>query len=141
MAQKAVEQFNDDVKAKELVVQREIGEIAARGEVKPDDQKKIDDLNKRRTDLAASAAKDRKAKQDGEWRELEIAARMAAADHKINGYWREVFFVFAAVVLSLGLLVASWGAEGAERWITLMMLAIITFSLFVGGLAWVAIPH
>ena len=62
-------------------------------------------------------------------------------DHKINGYWRELFFVFAAIVLSLGLLVVSWGAEGAERWVTLMMLAIITFSLFVGGLAWIAIPR
>ena len=61
-------------------------------------------------------------------------------NHKINGYWREFFFVFAAIVLSLGLLVVSWGAEGAERWITLMMLAIITSNLFVGGLAWVAIP-
>ncbi len=141
IAKKAVEQFDDAVKTKELEIQREIDEITARGEVKPDEQKKIDDLNKRRTDLATSAAKDRKAKEAGEWRELEIAARTAGMNHKINGYWRELFFVFAAIVLSLGLLVVSWGAEGAERWITLMMLAIITFSLFVGGLAWVAIPH
>ena len=141
IAKKAVEQFDDAIKTKELEIQREIDEITARGEVKPDEQKKIDDLNKRHTDLATSAAKDRKAKQGGEWRELEIAARTAGMNHKINGYWRELFFVFAAIVLSLGLLVVSWGAEGAERWITLMMLAIITFSLFVGGLAWVAIPH
>ncbi len=141
MKVRAVEKFDDGVKTRELDIQREIDEIAARGEVKPDDQKKIDDLNKRKADLAASAAKDRKARETGEWRELEIAAHTAITDHKINGYWRELFFVFAAIVLSLGLLVVSWGAEGAERWATLMMLAIITFSLFIGGLAWTAIPR
>jgi len=141
IAHRATEQFDDDVKDKELAIQREIDEIAARGEVKSDDQTKIDDLKKRKTDVSALSAKDRKAKQGGEWRELESAARTAATNHKINGYWRELFFVFAAIVLSLGLLVVSWGAEGAERWITLTMLAIITFSLFVGGLAWTAIPH
>jgi len=62
-------------------------------------------------------------------------------DQKINGYGRELFFVFAATVLSLGLLIVSWGAEEAERWVTLMMLAIITFSLFVDGLAWITIPR
>jgi uncharacterized membrane protein len=72
---------------------------------------------------------------------LDIAARTAKTDHTINGYWRELFFVFAAIVLALGLMVVSWGAEGAERWVTLMMLAIITFSLFIGGLAWTAIPR
>ena len=141
IAQRAVEQFNDDGKAKELAIQREIDEITARGEVKPDDQKRIDELNKRRADLAAASAKDRKAKEAGEWRDLEIAAHAATTDHKINGYWRELFFVFAAIVLSLGLLVVSWGAQGAERWVTLMMLAIITFSLFIGGLAWMPIPR
>jgi len=141
MAQKAVEQFNDDVKAKELALQRESDEITSRGEAKPDDQKKLDDLHKRRTDLTASVAKDRTAKQNGEWRDLEIAAKSAGTDQKINGYRRELFFVFAATVLSLGLLIVSWGAEGAERWVTLMMLAIITFSLFVGGLAWIPMPR
>jgi len=141
IAKKAIEQFDDAAKGKELVIQREIDEITTRGEVKPEEQKKIDELKKRLSDFAASSAKERKAKVAGEWRELEFAAHTAGTDYKINSYWHELFFVFAAIVLSLGLLVVSWGAEGAERWITLMMLAIITFSLFVGGLAWSAIPH
>ena len=135
----AVEQFDEGLQAKQNDIQREIEEINSRGELKADEQKKIDELKKRRTDLNTAAAKDRKAKEAGEWRDLETAARAAKTNHAINGYWRESFFVFAAIVLSLGLLVVSWGAEGAERWITLMMLAIITFSLFVGGHAWTAI--
>ncbi len=141
IAHKPIEEFEDVVKAKESAIQREIDEISPRGEAKPDDQKKSDELKKRLTELEASFAKERKAKEAGEWRDLEITARTAKTNHTINGYWRELFFVFAAIVLSLGLLVVSWGAEGAERWITLMMLAVITFSLFVGGLAWTTIPR
>ena len=141
IAQRAEEQFNEEVKAKELDIQRQIDEITPGGEVKPDDQKKIGDLNKRKAELAVSSAKDRRAKEAGEWREGRLAARTASTNHKTNAYWRELFFVFAAIVLSLGLLVVSWGAEGAERWVTLMMLAIITFSLFIGGLAWITIPR
>jgi hypothetical protein len=141
IAHRAVEQFDDDVKAKESAVQREVDEIIGRGELKLDDKKKIEDLNKRKAEIATASAKDRNARLAGDWRELEFAARVAVTNHKINGYWRELFFVFAAIVLAIGLLIVSWGAEGAERWITLMMLAIITFSLFVGGLAWTTIPR
>ena len=49
-----------------------------------------------------------------------------------------MLFVFGTIVLSFGLLIVSWTAQGAERWICLIMLAIITFSLYVGGIAWVA---
>ena len=107
----------------------------------PDNQKTIDELKKKKADLAAAIAKERKAKEVGEWRELEIAAHTAKTSYKVNGYWREMFFVFASIVLSSGLLIVSWGAEGAERWITLMMLAIITFSLFIGGLAWLPVAR
>ena len=44
--------------------------------------------------------------------------------------------IFASIVLASGLLVVGWNADGAERWISLVMLAIITFSVYIGGLAW-----
>ena len=77
IAKKAAEQFDDDVKVKQLDLQQQIDEITTRGEIKPDDQKKIDDLKRRQAELAAASARDRKVKEAGEWRELEIAAREA----------------------------------------------------------------
>ncbi len=146
IAQRAPDQFDDELKSKQADIQRQIDEITARGEIKPEEQKKKEqkkkeELTKSLNDLTTRSAQDRKAKASGEWRVMDIASRTAKTDDKINGYWRELFFVFAAIVLSLGLLVLSWGAEGAERWVTLMMLAIITFSLFIGGSGWTAIPH
>ena len=53
-------------------------------------------------------------------------------------YWREWVFVLSAIVLTIGLLAVSAIAEGAERLVCLIMLAIITFSIFIGGVAWMA---
>ncbi len=136
--QKATDQFNDDWKLQQIELQNQIDDLKGRGDLKGDDQKKVDDLNRRLGELTAREAKERKVKESGEWRTLDVSARAGKTSYKINGYWRELFFVFASVVLSLGLLIVSWGAEGAERWVTLMMLVIITFSLFIGGAAWMA---
>ena len=54
----------------------------------------------------------------------------------VNSYWHELFFFFAACVLVLGLLIESWAAQRAERLAALLMLAIVLYSLFAGGLGW-----
>ena len=76
----------------------------------------------------------------GAWRKLGIAARDAAANNQMNAYWREIFFVFATLILAVGLLAVSWTAQGAERWVCLIMLTILTFSIYIVGMAWTGIP-
>jgi hypothetical protein len=154
--EKAKTQFQDEKNSKLNPIRRELGlptqdetaigdhGIATRPALtghsadeaaKPDEKEK---LAKRLDELTKSYNKDENAKQDGEWHDLRNVAREANSGYKINGYWRELFFVFGGIVLSLGLLVVSWGAEGAERWLTLVMLAIITFSMFIPGPGWVS---
>jgi hypothetical protein len=41
------------------------------------------------------------------------------------------------VILVVGLLTVGFGGEKHERLICLIMIAIITFSVYVGGLAWI----
>jgi hypothetical protein len=136
LAQAAVDQFEEDVQFKKQVLQNEIKGLSSRDDLKADDRKKLDELRKEAAELDAQAAKDRKSKELGEWRDLRSAARNAKRTLAVNGYWHELFFVFAAIVLVFGLLIVSWAAEGAERWISLVILAVITYSLFVGGAAW-----
>jgi hypothetical protein len=64
--------------------------------------------------------------------------RHADANNKIWGYYREMAFVLGTVVLMVGLLAIGFSGEGPERTICLIMLAIITFSIYVGGTAWIA---
>ena len=54
------------------------------------------------------------------------------------GFWLEVLFVLGTVCFSLGLLVSGFTGEGAGRWISMVMLAIIVFSIYIGGTAWMA---
>lgn len=132
----AKEQFTDACETQQFDLKARIAALEDSKDRKPDEQKMLADLKVQLGELTARQAKERKLKESGEWRNLEVAARAAKSSHKLNGYWRELFFVFAAIVLTLGLLVVSWKAEGAERWVTLIMLAIITASIFVGGAAW-----
>ena len=53
------------------------------------------------------------------------------------GVWRELLFVAGTVILSIGLLTVGFTGESHERWICLIMIAIITFSIYVGGVAWI----
>jgi hypothetical protein len=73
--------------------------------------------------------------------ELQLAAATAAASNISWAYWREWLFVLGAIALTLALLGVSWIAEGAERMVCLIMLAIIAFSIFIGGIAWIPIPR
>ncbi len=82
--------------------------------------------------------KKRREKLSGEWRDLRIASRDAARINDMWGYWREMLFVVGSQLLTIGLLIVGFNGQGAERWICLIMLAIITFSLYVGGTAWIS---
>ena len=132
----AKEEFDDGWQTTRLDLERQVAVIEESKEPKAEEQKKLADLKSQLSDLDTRQAKARKAKESGDWRAMELNARTAKANYQINGYWREMFFVFASIVLSVGLLTVSWTAQGAERWVSLIMLAIITFSIYVGGTAW-----
>lgn len=102
------------------------------------DTKEIQDARTSLRDVEKAKQKALRNFQATTLREVTIAARDAESAYLIGAYWREMFFVFGAIVLTLGLLMVSWVAEGAERWVSLMMLAIITVSLFLGSAVWVS---
>ena len=133
----ARDQFNDEWQKARLELEDKIATLAEKSEPKAEDQKTLSELRTQLNDLPSQEAKARRKFEAGTWRELDIKARTAKANDQINGYWREMFFVLASMVLAIGLLMVSWTAEGAERWVSLIMLAIITFSLYIGGTAWI----
>jgi hypothetical protein len=135
----ARDSFDDEWQKKNSDIADQITAIKDAKEPKPDDAEKIRKLEEQRSNLEKDQAKARKIFESGKLRSLTIAARDAAANNQVNGYWREVFFVLASILLAIGLLAVGWTAQGAERWISLIMLAIITFSLYIGGTAWVSL--
>jgi hypothetical protein len=133
----ARDQFNDEWQKARLDLEAKIATIEEKSEPKAEDQKMLTDLKTQLAELPGRQAKAQRNSEAGTWRALDIKTRSTKANDQINGYWREMFFVFASMILAVGLLMVSWTADGAERWVSLIMLAIITVSIFIGGAAWI----
>ena len=55
-----------------------------------------------------------------------------------GGYWTEWIFVIGSILLMIGLILVGFTGVGPERIICLAMIAIITFSIYIGGVAWLS---
>ncbi len=102
-----------------------------------------DKLNeKARTDLDKRIADERAAlsKAQAQFRKTKAvndnAAEAAMASNIIWGYWREMLFVAGTILFSLGLMAVAFVSQGIERYLCLALVAIIVFSVYVGGAAW-----
>ncbi len=91
------------------------------------------ELRKVRADHTAALAEN----ENGPWKPLRESAMKASNEHRMSIYWHEWLFIFGTVVLVLGVLTLAFTGHGAERWIAYIMIAIITFSIYVGGVAWI----
>jgi hypothetical protein len=149
-ADMAKTQFSDSWDQKLADTDRKLKTILEKAEKEaptPEDIAARDDLRKSRDSLDKERRKAQETFESTKYRELLVASRDAAAANRMWAYWREIFFVASTILLATGLLVVSWSAQGAERWVCLIMLAILTFSIYIGGVAWIgsivepAMPH
>ena len=92
-----------------------------------------EDLNKLRSDQVSEQLE----KENKEWKAPRETALSAANHHRMWVYWYELLFIFGTILLVLGILTLAFTGQGAERWIAYIMIAIITFSIFVFGAAWI----
>lgn len=132
----AEDQFADSWEAKSLALQSKVDEIRELEEPTEADDKRLEVLLEQQADLAEQRADAREELENNTWRRLKIAARDAERNNAMWAYWREWLFVLGSILLTCGLLGVGFHGSGAERMVCLIMLAIITFSLYVGGFAW-----
>jgi hypothetical protein len=103
-----------------------------------DEEKRLDELRKKVTELDDKKRDEVRKLSRGSWRALRRTAQDAGLKNWMMGYWREILFVLGTLVLAVGLVAYGSVAEGAARWICMIMLAIIVLSIYVGGQAWKA---
>jgi hypothetical protein len=131
----AVQEFDQEWEEKENEVEEDIAEVLE-GDLKPEEQEELNKLREKQRKLSSDKATERAERERDEWQELRFAATTAAARNTASAYWREFVFLIGALALSIGVvLLAMWGS-GAERWLGLVILAIIVFGLFVVGAPW-----
>jgi hypothetical protein len=137
-ARVAQAQFDDPWTKQVTETESRIAALEEKENPTPADTKEIQDARTSLRDVEKARQKALRNFHATTLREVTVAARDAESAYLIGAYWREMLFVFGAIVLALGLLMVSWVAEGAERWVSLTMLAIITVSLFLGSAVWVS---
>lgn len=74
----------------------------------------------------------------GDWFDTQAAAQTAMANHRAWGIAREALFIFGTMLLTVALLIAGFSETGPARWVCLIILAIIIFSIYVGGASWIS---
>jgi len=124
--------------ARQLILKSQ-QKIREKEEISPADQRDLNRLTDELNDLDEAHTREKESLETGEWAQLKATADNALGSRAVWAYYHEICFVFGALVLSSGLITVGAAGDGPERWICLIMLAIITFSIFVGGAAW--LPH
>jgi hypothetical protein len=76
--------------------------------------------------------------QEGDLRDYQYAATCAKARSEKGGWWREAFFVLGTLLVTLAVSSIGFQSTGPERIVSLIILAIIVFSIYIGGIAWLS---
>lgn len=130
------DRFEDTWTAKRYELEAERTRIQATKDESLRKEADLEAIAERLKTLDSDKQKERSRLERERWRDLEIAARDAKADNTMWAYWRQLCFLPATLVFVAGLLIMATTHEGPQRWICLIVLAIIAYSLFVGGAAW-----
>ncbi len=134
LIQSAFEQNWED---RRMNIEDEQRELREKDDRNAHDDARLQDLTTKLNDLNAEMTTERQTLDRGKLRSAKNAAKDASANNAMWACWHEAFFVLGTIVLSVGLLIVGFTGQGAERWICLIMLAIITFSIYVVGIAWI----
>lgn len=98
-------------------------------------RKEIEEAQKDLDEKNEDEQRARRNKERGEWKELRRDAENAQLSRTLGQYWREFLFVLGTVILVVGLLTVGFAGEKHERLICLILIAIITISVYMGGIS------
>lgn len=133
-AKLAESEFQDEWDRQKGVIEQELGDLRARSDPSPADRSRLESLTEQLRSLNDQKQAESNRLRAGPWRELNTTARDAAAAQSLASFWREGIFWLGACLFSLALLIVGFSGAGPERWMALVMLTVIVFSLFVGRL-------
>ena len=111
-----------------------VGQIRQQIEKEGGRLRPYEDFRNRDDELDSSKIRKLREKED----ELEEKANNSGIQNMMWGYWTEWIFVIGSILLMIGLILVGFTGIGAERIICLAMIAIIMFSIYIGGIAWLS---
>lgn len=132
----AESRFDDTWEVKKQTLDDQLQDLMAKDNLTAGDRTEMESIRQKQKKLTEDMAKQRKENMRTTWHTLQINARDAEADAQSADYWHQWTFLIGTILLAFGLLVVGFNGVGAERWICLVILAILMFSVYVGGTVW-----
>jgi hypothetical protein len=127
-------EFQEQWDRQKAAIEQERGELSGRMEPSPAERSRLELVQEQLKSLNEQKQAELIRLRAGPWRESNTAARDAEAAHSLGSFWREGIFWLGTCLLSLALLIVGFSGVGPERWMALVILTVIVFSLFVGRL-------
>ena len=129
-------QFSDEWQRDAADLQQRIDTLRRKEDVTAADDERRDKLEDELEELNDEKKLEEESLKRTTWRDLEIAARDSRQNHRLWSPWYHLTFVMGTFILSVGLFIAGFTATGSDRWICMVMLAIVLFSIYVVGSPW-----
>jgi hypothetical protein len=136
MAELGPAQLRDEWDRKRIELEDKLRELRETADNSASSSARQIEINQQLAELKERHEEQEAERQRHQWRYDSIAARDAKANYLMGRYWRTLLFVTGSFVFTLGLLALGSTASGAERWLCWTMLAIVVYSIFVGGSVW-----
>jgi hypothetical protein len=107
-----------------------------RGNLNNVEQQRLNSLPEQIAKLDREKQDEQRNLRRGKWASYQIAAEDASSHNRTWAYWRQLGFLFGTMVLAVGLLFVTPTTEGPERWICLVMLTVILYSVYASNSVW-----
>lgn len=121
-------QFQDEWNARKARLDKKRGEYEAEG---ASGREALAQVDQELSQLEADRQSEEAQLREGKWKDLANAARDAEATRDMWRFWREGFFWFAMTLLTLGLTIVSFTGQSTERWLSIILLAIVMYAVLV----------
>lgn len=133
LAERLFQQSWDAAKRK---LQDRENEILSRPGQSPADRDALNNIRQQQRELDDEKQAELDELRQGKWRSLSVAAGNANENNAIWGFWWQTGFFLGSLLLVAGLATVSIQGNTQERWMGLIMLAIVIFSLFTNFGVW-----
>jgi hypothetical protein len=127
-------EFQDEGVLRKAELEQNQKDLREKQDPSPVDQKTLETITEQLSELERNRQEELTNLRNGKWRDLVIAARDAEANNHVSAFWRHVVFWIGSFLFALGLWIVGFSGKPPERWMCLVMLGVIVFSLFVGRL-------
>lgn len=125
--------FEDKWDLLRLSNSQEASSIRGKTPINENDQSRLQAITEELVAMNQQRTQERANLATTTWRYMGIDARDAKLNNDMWRFWRGILFFFGTILLVSGLLVMGLSRQGPEKWLALVMLAIILFSIYVGG--------